>query len=360
MPLVPRGRRALLIRIAVLLAAALGLVQTGVASVAAQQSTVEVVVDGLCNPRGLAVGPDGGVYVAEAGRGGDQPVRAGFDQVPYNIGRTARVTRVMPDGSWQVVLDALPSVKTPDDIFGATAVAFVDDNLYVLTAAGGRDVGDPAYDNAILRVDPLGEVGQVVNVTALNYQSPPLARLRDVRADVEGGVPFGMTAFGGRLYITDGNLETVTEVGLEGSTRRLIELPASNRVLVGLTGAPDGSLWVAEYGPTPHPPGSSKISRLTLDGELTVAWADLTEAIGVAFGPDGSAYALQFASRARVASSGSLVRRWPDGRQETLVGGLNYPTGLAMAPDGGFYISEHGHKSEDGTGRVLHIQPPRG
>lgn len=151
--------------------------------------------------------------MAEARRGGDQPVRA---------------------GSWQVVLDALPSVMTPDDVFGVTAVAFVDDNLYVLTAAGGRDVGDPSYDNAILRVDPRGEVSQVVNVTALNYQSPPLARLRDVRADVEGGVPFGMTAFGGRLYITDGNLETVTEVGLDGSTRRLIELPASNRVLVGL------------------------------------------------------------------------------------------------------------------------------
>jgi len=92
------------------------------------------------------------------------------------------------------VLDALPSVKTPDDIFGVTAVAFVDDSLYVLTAAGGRDVGDPAYDNAILRAGPLGEVSQVVNVMALNYQSPPLARLRDVRADVEGGVPFGMTA----------------------------------------------------------------------------------------------------------------------------------------------------------------------
>ncbi|MFN8633231.1 MAG: ScyD/ScyE family protein [Chloroflexota bacterium] len=340
------------------MAAAMLLVLAGAGPAAAQQSAqIEVLVSGLNNPRGLTMGPDGAVYITEAGRAGDEAVKAGFYHVPFNIGRSARVTRVLPDGTWQVVLDNLPSVKTPDDVFGATGVAFVDDTLYVLTAAGGRDVGDPSYDNAILRVSPSGAVDTLVNITQLNYQNPPLARLRDLRADVEGGVPFGLTAMGGRLYATDGNLETVTEVNLDGTTRRLVELPASNRVLVGLTGAPDGSLWVAEYGPLPHQPGASKISRLTLDGEMTVAWAGLTEAIQVAFGPDGSAYVLQFASRSRVTSSGSLIRRWPDGHLETLATGLNYPTGLALGPDGSFYVSENGHKSENGTGRVLRIRP---
>src|SRR4051794_9335490 len=130
------------------------LVQAGGSTIAAQQNQVDVLVSDLYNPRGLAVGPDGSVYIAEAGRGGDQAVKAGFYHVPFQIGRTARVTRVTPAGEWQVVLDAMPSVQTPDDIFGATAVAFIDDNLYVLTAAGGRDVGDPAYDNAVLRVTP--------------------------------------------------------------------------------------------------------------------------------------------------------------------------------------------------------------
>jgi hypothetical protein len=322
---------------------------------AAEPAPYDVVLAGLVNPRGLTFGPDGALYVAEAGRGGDTAVRAGFYQIPFKIGRTARVTRLLPTGERETVLDQLPSVRTPDDVFGAASVAFVDDTLYVLTAAGGRDVGDPSFDNQLLRVERDGSVTSVVNVTALNYQSPPLARLRDLRADVEGGVPFGLTAFGGKLYATDSNLETVTEIGVDGTTRRLVELPASNRVLVGLTPAPDGSLWVAEYGPLPHVRGGARISRLTLDGELTDAWTGLNLAIGVAFGPDGSAYALQFAVASRTPGEGAIVRRWPDGHVETISSGLTYPTAITLGPDGNLYVSEFGHLSEKGTGRVIRV-----
>jgi hypothetical protein len=36
----------------------------------ASASTITQVMHGLDNPRGLAFGPEGGLYVAEAGRGG--------------------------------------------------------------------------------------------------------------------------------------------------------------------------------------------------------------------------------------------------------------------------------------------------
>lgn len=318
----------------------------------------QIFARGLLNPRGITFGPDGWLYVAEAGAAGETKVQAGIDHLPYRMGRTARVTRISPNGDVETVVDNLPSVASPDAIYGAANVAYLDGTLYILTAAGGRDVGDPAYDNAILRVEPDRSVSQVFDITQMNLQDPPLARRQDPRADVEGGVPYGLTAFNGKLYATDANLETVTEIGPDGSHRRFVELPASNRVLIALAPAADDSLWLAEYGPSPHKPDSSKVDRLTLDGELSDAWTGLDETIGIAFGPDGSAYALTFANKGRASSTGSLFKRTPDGTVTTLLVDLNMPTGLAIGPDGCAYIAENGNESEDGSGRILRVQLP--
>jgi len=320
--------------------------------------TPQTFASGLLNPRGLAFGPDGWLYVAEAGAAGETKVEAGLGHLPYRIGRSARVTRISPAGEIETIAGDLPSVASQDAIYGAAAVAFVDDTPYVLTAAGGRDVGDPAFDNAIVRLSPDHTVTQILNLTQMNLQDPPLARRQDPRADVEGGVPYGLTAYNGRLYATDANLETITEVNLDGSYRRLLEYPASNRVLVSVQPAVDGTLWVAEYGPAPHQPNSSKVVSLTLDGRTSNAWTGLNETIGMAFGPDGSVYALLFAEKGRVPSSGTLLRRSPDGQVSLIASGLNFPTGLAIGPDGNAYISENGHASEDGSGRIIRVPLP--
>jgi len=51
----------------------------------AQSSNFTVVASGLNGPRGLKFGPDGALYVAEAGSGGDS---SGFscEQVPSPVG----------------------------------------------------------------------------------------------------------------------------------------------------------------------------------------------------------------------------------------------------------------------------------
>jgi hypothetical protein len=316
----------------------------------------EVIATGLVNPRGLAFAPDGTLYIAEAGRYGPQRVRAGEGHVSYRIGRTARVLRVDSSGHLDVVVDHLPSVHWGDDTYGVAGLAFIGQTLYLLLGTGGRDVGDPAYDNAVLRVTPDGQTELVADLTRYNLEQPPLARRLDPEhTDVEGGVPFGFTALQGQLYATDGNQETVTEISPVGTLRRLLEYPASNHVLTGIAPGPDGALYVCEFGPAPHKPGSAKITRLTLDGQHSDAWTGLQSAIGVAFDRAGAMYALEFSSGLRVPKTGRLLRRRPDGSVEVLASGLNFPTALVLGPDGNLYLAVSGHRSEDGSGEIVRV-----
>src|SRR5262249_2795119 len=137
--------------------------------------------------------------------------------------------------------------------------------------------------------------------------------------------------------------------------RRLLEYPASNRVLTGITGGPQGDLYVAEFGPAPHAPNSARITALAPDGRHFDAWTDLNTAIGVAVAEDGTQYAIEFSSGERVASSGRLLRRSPDGSVAVLASGLNFPTAIALAADGSIFLAINGHRSEDGSGQVVRV-----
>jgi hypothetical protein len=53
-----------------------------------------VIAGGLDNPRGLVFGPEGALYVAEAGRGGTTPTGIVLLGAEYFVGRTGAVTRI--------------------------------------------------------------------------------------------------------------------------------------------------------------------------------------------------------------------------------------------------------------------------
>jgi hypothetical protein len=74
------------------------------------QSAVTVVMSGLDNPRGLAIGPEGALYVAEAGRGGPGPDPCGLNspgETRY-CGRTGAVSRLWR-GEQERIAEGLPS-----------------------------------------------------------------------------------------------------------------------------------------------------------------------------------------------------------------------------------------------------------
>ena len=59
-------------------------------------TTWDVVVNGLDNPRGVAFGPEGALYIAQAGSGGDGPCGPGPEGTRC-YGETGAISRYDPD-----------------------------------------------------------------------------------------------------------------------------------------------------------------------------------------------------------------------------------------------------------------------
>jgi hypothetical protein len=300
------------------------------------------VASGLVNPRGMTFGPDGTLYVAEAGNGGAREVELGRKR-PHLVGRTGRVSSIAPGGTPTPLIQELPSIVTAaHEEVGPTGLAFVDGALYLLTASGGWDVGDPSFDSGVLRLDPAGrsEPARIFDLTVFNLGEPAPARRQDERADVPAGMPFGLTALGGVLYATDGNHEVVLRLTTDGKPRRILEYPASDRALTGITAGPDGALYVAEYVP-------GKVTRLATTGERADAATGFALPIGVAFDGGGRLCVLEYVGRVFCLGA--------DGRRELVAAGLTRPTAMVAGPDDALYVANVGHFGPNGEGEVVRV-----
>jgi hypothetical protein len=314
------------------------------ASAPAGRVPVEVAATGLINPRGLLFRPDGSLLVAEAGNGGNRLVDVGREK-PQPMGRSGQVTRFTPGWDRALMLRELPSIVTAvGEEVGPSALAIIGDQTYLLLASGGWDVGDPTFNSGIFRLTPEGRAERIFDFSAFTLANPTRARLEDSRADVPAGMPYGMTAADGKLYVTDGNQEQIVEVSTSGEARRVADYPRSNRALTGVATGPDGALYVAEFA-------ASKVTRVDpRTGEITDAATKLRTPIGVTFDSTGQMYILEY--------SGRVLRAAPVGQdqRDVIAEGLREPTAITFGPDGNLYASVNGHHAGRGEGQVVRLR----
>ncbi len=341
-------------------------------------STFTVVASNLEAPRGLRFGPDGALYVAEAGTGGTNSTGTACQQVPapvgpYTGGKTARISRIAHDGTRTTVADKFPSTQDAmGDLIGVADVVFIGDTLYALVAGGGCSHGNPDSPTGIAQVNLktgswklIADIGAFLKAHPAKYESAD-----DFEPD---GTLYSLIAVNDTLYTVEPNHGQVFAVNRGGNIRQVIDISASEGHIVPTSiAARAGSFYVGNLNLFPIDPQWARIltlSRRDRDDQEGLApgfgsdvqpWhivnskAGFTTVVAVDFGPDGLLYVLELSDGAGFPAlqAGKVVRVKHSGDIEEVITGLSVPTGMTFGRDGRLYISNFG-AAPAGAGQIL-------
>jgi hypothetical protein len=344
---------ALVVLLAVALSAAGG----------AAAATTSIVMSGLDNPRGLAFGPEGALYVAEAGRGGPGPcILLRPPQLPFCYGPTGAVSRLWR-GEQERIATGLPSHAGPTgEATGPHDISFLGrGGSYVTIGLGFEgqprsalaDVGDQF--GWLVHLSASGGWKPIADIAAYEFATNPGSGLLDSN-------PYGLLAEPGSRIVADAGANALLRVAANGdiSTEAVFPSRAQGRptdaVPTAVEVGPDGAYYVAELSGVPFAAGTANIYRLVPGQAPTVRWSGFTTVIDIAFGPDGSLYVLEHSTGpVFFALPGRLLKVAPDGTRTTVVDGLTRPGSVAVGPDAALYVSNR--SISIGTGEVLRIEP---
>jgi len=360
-----------LFQCAVVLAAVLLVAACGGSDDADRPPTITTYATGLTSPRGLAFGPDGRLYVAEAGTGGtlaptgtaDCPTNINIYS-PYTAGYSGRVVRVLADGTNQTVADKLPSMTDAyGGNYGPTDVAFIGNTLYVLIEMGGCSHGLPEEYPAILRVNPDGSTTSVAKLNAWLAANPPhfIKDTDPATTDLEpGGVFHSMIAVGNFLYVVETNRGLLLKVDpATGSIQKLYDMSIDNAEHNPIVMAHDGDKFhVGTFG---EDGGPAELAVFGADfAGYTMPFASLHPIVGLAW-QRGRLYAVEIFphDQAWTPDNANLVVFDPaTGKRKVLASKFaSLPNGLVAGPDGALYTSQLTISSSARDGSVLRIVP---
>ena len=332
---------------------------------------VEVIARGLSNPRGIAFAPNGQLFVAEAGRGGNGKCALLGDGQNACYGETGALTRIDPTGVEAPVqiISGLPSLAAAGG-FAATGPNSID---FPWAGHGQMTIGL----GAAASVRPgLGEksalFGRLLTVTTKGRWKvgADIAGFELLNNPVPGGNdsnPYSVATLPARQIVADAGGNSLTEVGPTGKMRtlatfpsRLIEAPPflnappgtmipMQAVPTAVKQGPDGSLYVGQLTGFPFPVGAANVYRIPPHGGTPQVFASgFTNIVGLAFDVLGRLYVLEIGSGFAgpggppLKPPGRLVRVNHDQSHSVIYDQLYYPGGVEIGRDGHAYVTNFG------------------
>ncbi len=289
------------------------------------EPSVTVLVDGLINPVGIDVLPDGGVLIAEEGSG-ERDDSAGVTMIAADQ-QVGRLISGLPSGRDSGDLSGVPFVKVSAD--GKTAYLSHFMRGHLLTLPIPKTVPETPFSLADLgeAMLPFNNV-KLANPFDMTFDSTGAPVVSDAtengvakRTDdgrtrffhrfeqIDGAekqidaVPTGIERIGSEYFVTltggcpypadSGLLVAIDESRNQRTVRDGLNMP------IDVTQAPDGTIWLLEFarfnpegscfGGTGYLPQTGRLSKLTETGLQTVL-TELDFPGSVSFAADGTAY----------------------------------------------------------------------
>ena len=279
-----------------------------------QPSLQRQLVTGLGGSVGSTIGLDGDLFVPDS--------------------KAGTILRIDPKtGEYSTFASGLPQLIPAVDplVGGVTDVTFLDGKAYAVVTL----VDDPLFPtgqvNGIYRIDGPNSYTIIADIGAYNLAHPATG----FQVDVLTGVSYAIQTYQGGFLVTDGHLNRVLQVTLDGNIS--IVKSFTDIVPTGLA-ARGSQVYMSQAGPIPHLPENGKVLSFNPNSPaVTTVASGAPLLVDVEFGRGQTLFALSqgtfsggIPGNPALPNTGSLVRVNADGTFSAIADGLDRPTSFEI------------------------------